>query len=358
MEHEVHRCLAGFGSSSLPSAIRHVQEADQDRIDAAYSAQSGVAPELAGQLHHTQHPACEGQCSVPMPGELDADQDGYWDRPSECAAGDMDSLIANVYDRVASLQASLEEGVDCLRRDLEDLSVEYDGRLQEVEHGLHGIVQEQDVRQQVNHVSERVLRLAMQTRRVGFSQGGLADEEARELRSELSTVGEDLAGLCARMVGVEQGLQGMAVALDRVCEELGTLRARADHPNQSAEDGISRLSQGISHHDERDQDFAPEEADNCAHGNGDGLSMEKSRADPEAEVPGCSQETPTIRRRMEDMERNLHSVAEVVWELRCQQAGGPRCGRAGNSSHSPKDSEPSAAREAVGKLFSPTSSRS
>lgn len=191
---------------------------------------------------------------------------------------------------------------------VQDQLGELNARLQDVEQGIQDVAHAQEVRQQVNHVSEQALRLALRTQRVSRSHG--ADEEVRGLRDDFGALGEELAGVWARVEGAECGLEGMTAALGRVCEELAELRARAD----ALEPGAGR-GRGAGRPERRGEAAAEGDA---ASGDGSGSEGAAARA-PE---PGAGGAPPVpLRCKVQEVERGLESMAEVVWDLRKQVRG-------------------------------------
>mmetsp|Transcript_73671 Transcript_73671/g.204864 ORF Transcript_73671/g.204864 Transcript_73671/m.204864 type:complete len:505 (-) Transcript_73671:7-1521(-) len=138
----------------------------------------------------------------------------------------------------AALRSEMRAQADCSQRD----TVVLDTRLNDVERGLRELEQglqdmrmEFQVRQQVGQVGEQMMRLALaRTQDVRGARNGRADgvsatgAEAEaafmELEAEVGAMGEDVALLQGQVVGLESGLDGMSKALDRVCEELASLR--------------------------------------------------------------------------------------------------------------------------------------
>ncbi|CAE7585529.1 unnamed protein product [Symbiodinium pilosum] len=111
---------------------------------------------------------------------------------------------------------------------MEDQVAELDARVDTLGSELQDMVQTQDARLQVDSVGERALRLALRAQRAANTQD--FSEDVREMREELTEMSEDLTSLWQRVRSSELGLDSMAEAVSRICEELSHLKARRAGP--------------------------------------------------------------------------------------------------------------------------------
>lgn len=211
---------------------------------------------------------------------------------------ELQEQIRDACDQIDALRCELEEQTVMLQDQVADLGSKY----QDLECGLQDVADAQETRQQVDHVGERALRLALRAQRAAHGQG-LASNDARELREELSGVGDELGNLWSRVEGTECGLEGMAEALGRICEELSSLR-------------------GASHRSPSGRTAAAEEDLHQHKTNGIRRPAVMHNRDPAEKVHRASQmdddENRELRSKVEELERSLESMAEVVWDLRKQ----------------------------------------
>jgi len=200
--------------------------------------------------------------------------------------GEADALAERFEEQLGSVQERLTE---------------LDERVQDAEHDLQDIVEDQDARHQSGQVGEQVMRLALRMQRLERGGPALASEdEARQLREELGHMGEQFVGLWARLQETERGMEGMAEGFGRVCDEVAELRERA----HTASAG-----------------FAP-------HGRGNGAdnTSDVVRGDTDRPVArgGAEQihttdgEVERLKYKVGEMERAIESTAEIVWDLRRQ----------------------------------------
>eukprot|EP00931_Biecheleriopsis_adriatica_P060010 TRINITY_DN36008_c0_g1_i1.p1 TRINITY_DN36008_c0_g1~~TRINITY_DN36008_c0_g1_i1.p1 ORF type:complete len:539 (-),score=170.77 TRINITY_DN36008_c0_g1_i1:3-1619(-) len=219
--------------------------------------------------------------------------------------------LREALDQIDMLRCDLEEHTAALQ----DQVVELSSRCQEMDHELQDVAVAQEARQEVDTAGERALRLALRAQRA-FQAGQGFSDAAQDIREELTIVGEDLTAVWARVEGAERGLQGMAEALNRVCEELsscqrvGSGRPSSPSPDPAAEQ--RRPSTGLG----------KAMVQQCQAGRqvqgkellwGDRQSHETSE-EQEAEAPA-------LRAKVQELERSLESMAEVVWDLRKQVTG-------------------------------------
>eukprot|EP00927_Polykrikos_kofoidii_P086200 TRINITY_DN9592_c0_g1_i1.p1 TRINITY_DN9592_c0_g1~~TRINITY_DN9592_c0_g1_i1.p1 ORF type:complete len:513 (-),score=78.98 TRINITY_DN9592_c0_g1_i1:89-1441(-) len=137
-------------------------------------------------------------------------------------------------DQVASLRYEMEERCEHLQQQVTEISScmqEMDRGLRETEQGLHDLWMDQRVRQQVSQVGEQMMRFTLKDRgNANAWQPGLrgdgSDVALGHVQGEVGALGDELGSLQSRMHGVEHGLESMATALSRVCEEVAGLRCR------------------------------------------------------------------------------------------------------------------------------------
>jgi len=194
----------------------------------------------------------------------------------------------------------LEDQLGELGDQLSDLRADFDeqvgdlgARVHETERGLRDVAQAQDVQRQAHRVGERVLGLSLRMQRVeqrGASAGGSrswaeglgeSTQECAELREELDAAGEALVVLRTRVQASEQSLEGVAEAIDRICEELAELRASRPPSLHAAvsEEDTRRLQTKLRHLELALEGSAGGDVDET-----DGQGLENP---PEAEKP-CS----------------------------------------------------------------------
>eukprot|EP00440_Ansanella_granifera_P015635 gb/GFBE01016986.1/.p1 GENE.gb/GFBE01016986.1/~~gb/GFBE01016986.1/.p1 ORF type:complete len:585 (+),score=134.60 gb/GFBE01016986.1/:1-1755(+) len=227
--------------------------------------------------------------------------------------------------------------IDVLRSDLEDLGVltqdqvsQLAARFQDLESEVQDVANAHEARQEVEHVGERALRLALRAQRAAQSQG--FSDDTRDLREELGSMGEDLATLWGRVEGAECGLESMAEALGRICEELGHLRGgstrrlgETDAPRKSSGGAAKavvcqpfKAGQGPSMQgagrQTAEEDVSPASSSWL---NGKD-SSELHKADLPSQDLTEEEESKALRSKVQELERSLESMAEVVWDLRKQ----------------------------------------
>jgi len=212
----------------------------------------------------------------------------------------------------------LGEQLEALRGDFEsqaaivqDQIVDLGTRLQDAEHGLQDVASVQEVRQEMSQVNEQVLRLALRTQRASRAPG-IVEEELRALRSEFGHVNEEVGGLWVRVEGAECGLESMSEALNRVCDELAELRSR-----------LGRMPAAMN----GEWDGQETVGEHTAGGSGTCDAVEGRCDDqPGFDMGGVadghdSSGGPPLRCKVQEVERGLESMAEVVWDLRKQVRG-------------------------------------
>ncbi|CAE7495870.1 unnamed protein product [Symbiodinium sp. CCMP2456] len=137
---------------------------------------------------------------------------------------------------------------------LEDQVAELDARMQTFGSEIQDLVQTQEARLQVDSVGERALRLALRAQRAVNAQD--FSEDAREMREELTEMSEDLTSLWQRVQSSELGLDSMAEAVGRICEELSQLKSRRSAVTQptSGSPASSRLGEAVRGGRDRDSE--------------------------------------------------------------------------------------------------------
>jgi len=195
---------------------------------------------------------------------------------------------------------------------VQDQMVDFGTRLQDAEHGLQDVASAQEVRQETSQVNEQVLRLALRTQRASRAPG-IVEEELRALRSEFGHVNEEVAGFWVRVEGAECGLESMSEALNRVCDELAELRSR-----------LGRMPAAIS----SEWDGQETVGEHTAGGGSGTCDAVEGRCDdqPGFDMNGVADGHdnsggPPLRWKVQEVERGLESMAEVVWDLRKQIRG-------------------------------------
>lgn len=135
---------------------------------------------------------------------------------------------------------------------LEDQVAELDARMQTFGSEIQDLVQTQEARLQVDSVGERALRLALRAQRAVTAQD--FSEDAREMREELTEMSEELTSLWQRVQSSELGLDSMAEAVGRICEELSQLKSRRSAVTQptSGSPASSRLAEAVRGGRDRD----------------------------------------------------------------------------------------------------------
>eukprot|EP00439_Symbiodinium_sp_Y106_P019034 s1897_g2.t1 len=135
---------------------------------------------------------------------------------------------------------------------LEDQVAELDARMQTFGSEIQDLVQTQEARLQVDSVGERALRLALRAQRAVNAQD--FSEDAREMREELTEMSEDLTSLWQRVQSSELGLDSMAEAVGRICEELRQLKSRSVVTQPASGSPASSRKLGEAVRDSRDRD--------------------------------------------------------------------------------------------------------
>eukprot|EP00930_Biecheleria_cincta_P026106 TRINITY_DN18459_c0_g4_i1.p1 TRINITY_DN18459_c0_g4~~TRINITY_DN18459_c0_g4_i1.p1 ORF type:complete len:559 (+),score=127.35 TRINITY_DN18459_c0_g4_i1:90-1766(+) len=213
-------------------------------------------------------------------------------------AAELQEQLRDACDQIDALRCELEEHTIMLQDQVADLG----SKCQDLECGLQDVADAQETRQQVDHVGERALRLALRAQRAAHGQS-IASNDARELREELSGVGEEIGNLWSRVEGAECGLESMATALGRICDELSSLRG-ASHRSPC---GRTAAADRDAHQHETNGIRMPAAVQNRK-------PAERARL----ELQMDDDESRELRSKVEELERSLESMAEVVWDLRKQ----------------------------------------
>lgn len=242
---------------------------------------------------------------------------------------------------------ALEREIAGWTRYLQEQVTELHGKLQNVEHGLQDMAHAQEVREEVDHVGEQVMRLTMQRQRMSRGPGVLADD-SRELRRELDEVGDELAELWHKAKDAECGLDGMATALDRVCGEVADLRVLVEEggcigSESEEEDEEEGTEPEVSGHGREpcgsSSGEGPEASSSmavaaaseaaaaagsaAASGAGAGAGVGDGGAAgrfPSRKAGGAAwrraRDSSSLWRKVSDMEKSLNVMAEIVWDVR------------------------------------------
>lgn len=225
-------------------------------------------------------------------------------RPPREAEGTGCTQVEALEAEVASWTADFQEQVTQLRE-----------RLQEAENGLQDLAHAHEMRQEVEHVGEQVIRLTLQRQRLARGQQP-ATQEVEVLRRELDGVSEELAELWEKVKEAEGGLDGMANALSRVCGELAELKEHGlDSPSSSEE--LEASMDGY--------DMPAGSPSGAAGAAGSevpllGASPSEPRRRPQNTRHQQRGSDGMLLRKVEELERSMDAVADVVWELRRSMA--------------------------------------
>jgi len=352
MEHRVQKALLASGIHDHLSGMHEANEEFGSRLSRVEQGLEAAAP--LQDLGHMQDEVAElaarlaalerGECAAgggdygPYQNYGGQELEGGGPGRDPAAPEEMLAPLAELGDQVGLLQ---------------DQVAELAARMQDAEQGLQDATRAEEVRQQVTHVSEQLLRL--KTQRVSRGSG-LADDDARELRRELSDMGEELSGLWTRVDGAERGLEGMAEALGRVCEEFAAFRERvataasdddlgASLSNigdntaatiAAAQPALSTTQSTQREAEEEDEEGEEKETDDSAselrpsHKHSAPPRWARAHGDQLAARGGehvangagkNGQASSPLRQKVLEVERGLESMAEVVWDMKKQISG-------------------------------------
>lgn len=331
LEHQAaeHRGI-GLGASHWPSVEpghwpEGLEGSAQDNL-------SHLCREVAHLASRVQEVETGGAVSRDVR-QLAAEVQSFSERLLEVERG-LEDVAAGHEEGLEDQVGDLCEQLADLRADVDEQVGEIGARVRETERGLHDVAQAQDVQRQAHRVGERVLGLSLRMQRAEQRGGsasrwaaeGLSDgaEECAALREELDTAGEALVALRSRVQASEHGLEGVAEAFDRVCEELAELRGRAGDPRltpMSQEDTsrlhakVRELELALGGGGEPEREAGPEE---------DGQGLEHAAEVDESDraklapndAPSARNSASELRSRLREMDGELRSGTErVVWAL-------------------------------------------
>eukprot|EP00929_Paragymnodinium_shiwhaense_P011075 TRINITY_DN11638_c0_g1_i1.p1 TRINITY_DN11638_c0_g1~~TRINITY_DN11638_c0_g1_i1.p1 ORF type:complete len:483 (+),score=133.84 TRINITY_DN11638_c0_g1_i1:86-1534(+) len=126
-------------------------------------------------------------------------------------------------DQVADHCDDLAERADIAQEQVHELYGRLDvveRGLQDAQQGLSDLYEDQLVKEQVNEVGEQIMRLALRAQKVDSADSILVDK----LQGEVNVLTEDIDTVLVRVGDVEQGLECMSKAFERVCVELASLQ--------------------------------------------------------------------------------------------------------------------------------------